>query len=105
MSKLYGLRRYFLRRHCHGLTYASQNEVKVDRLNHKMRKLRSKVGCSSDDLISPFPDKPKGMHWDTFDRLEWKDWEANREKMLIMSEEISRLEEEYSHFPTNQEEE
>jgi hypothetical protein len=92
VAKLYSLRRYFLCRHCHNLAYASQNEDKVARLNRKMRKLRSKVGGSSDDLISPFPEKPKGMHWETFLRLEQKDFEANREKMRIISEQISRLE-------------
>jgi hypothetical protein len=32
------------------------------------------------------------MHWDTFDRLEQKDFEADREKMHILSKQISRLE-------------
>jgi len=32
------------------------------------------------------------MHWDIFDRFEWKDFDADREKMLIMSALISRLE-------------
>lgn len=41
VSKLYGLGRYFLCRHCHNLAYASQNEDKTDRLNRKMRKLRA----------------------------------------------------------------
>ena len=39
------------------------------------------------------------MHWDTFDRLEQKDIEANREKMIIMSAEISRLGVEFGELP------
>jgi hypothetical protein len=35
------------------------------------------------------PEKPKGIHRDTFDRLELKDLEAHREKMLLLSSEIS----------------
>ena len=101
VSKLYGLGRYFLCRHCHNLAYASQNEDKVDRLNRKMRKLRAKVGGSYDDLISPFPEKPKGMHWDTFDRLEWKDFKANREKLRILSAQTSALEAEIGELPAD----
>ena len=40
------------------------------------------------------------MHWDTFDRLEQKDLEADREKMLLMlAAEISRLEGEFRDLP------
>ena len=98
---MYGLGRYFLCRHCHNLAYASQNEDKVDCLNRKMRKLRTKVGGNYDDLISPFPDKLKGMHWETFLQFEQKDFEANRKKMLIMSAEISRLEAEIGELPAD----
>jgi hypothetical protein len=65
-EQLCGLGRYFLCRHCHGLAYASQNEDKMARLNRKMTKPRNEVGDSSDDFISPSPEKPKGMHWETF---------------------------------------
>jgi hypothetical protein len=70
IAKLYLLGRYFLSRHCHNLVYASQNEDKMARRNRKMRKLRTKVGGDGDNVISPFPEKPKGMHWETFLRLE-----------------------------------
>jgi hypothetical protein len=39
------------------------------------------------------------MHGDTFDRLEQKDLEADRETMLVMSAEISRLEGEFGELP------
>jgi hypothetical protein len=48
----------------HNLAYASQREDRLDRLNRKMRKLRTKIGGDSDDVISPFPEEPKGMHWE-----------------------------------------
>ena len=105
VAKLYFLCGYFLCRRCHNLTYESQNEDKVDRLNRKMRKLRTKVGGNGEDLISPFPDKPKGMHWDTFDRLELKDFEADREKMRILSWQISTLESEIGRLSADPAEE
>ena len=50
-------------------------------------------------LISPFLEKPKGIHCETCPHLEQKDFEASREKMLIMSAEISRLEEQFGELP------
>ena len=66
-----------------------------------MRKLRTKVGGESDDVISPFPEKPKGMHWETFLRLEQKDFEAHTEKMRILSGQISALEAEIGKLPAD----
>jgi hypothetical protein len=37
---------------------------------------------------SPFPEKPKGMHWETL-RLEQKNLEADREKLRILYKQIS----------------
>jgi hypothetical protein len=39
------------------------------------------------------------VHWDTLDRLEQKDIEANWEKMINMSAKISRLEGEFGVLP------
>ena len=77
---------------CHDLAYASQNEDKMARLNRKMRDLRTRVGADDEDVIYPFPEKPKGMHLETLLRLEQKDFEANKEKMRILSGQISALE-------------
>ena len=43
----------------------------------------------------------KGDALGTFDRLEWKDFEAYREKMFIMSALISRLEGEFGALPAD----
>ena len=48
--------------------------------------------AQSDDVISPFLNKPKGMHSDTFYRLELRDFQANIEKKRIFFEQISALE-------------
>jgi hypothetical protein len=64
---LYGAGKYFLCRHCHGLAYASQQESVTDRSARKERKIRERLGGSN--LFEPFPEKPKGMHWKTYQRL------------------------------------
>ena len=80
---------------------ASQNEDRIDRLNRKMRNLRTKVWGNGNELISLFPEKPQGMHWGTFDRHEVKDFKALREKMRILSAEISALESEFGELPAD----
>ena len=68
VALLYGAWKYFLCRHCYGLTYSSQQESKPDRLMRKARKIRERLGAS-EDLFEPIFFKPKGMHKKTFDRL------------------------------------
>ena len=41
------------------------------------------------------------MHWETFLRLEPKDFEANSEKMCILSGQISALEAETGKLPAD----
>jgi hypothetical protein len=40
----------------------------MSRMMRKARKIRNKLGADS-DLSEPIWEKPKGMHWRTFDRL------------------------------------
>ena len=55
-------------RHCYDLRYASQREHLGDRALRKAQKIREQLGGDA-SLISPLPDKPKGMHWRTYDDL------------------------------------
>ena len=58
----------FLCRHCHRLAYECQREDLRNRLQRRARKARGRLnwngGGPGDDW-----QKPKGMHWATFDRL------------------------------------
>jgi hypothetical protein len=66
-AALYGGRR-FRCRWCAGLPYASQHETRDDRLLSRAQDIRVRLGGSA-SLDEPFPGKPKGMHWKTYDRL------------------------------------
>lgn len=63
---LYGAGKYFLCRHCHNLAYSSQTEDRANRSARKSRKIIEKLG--GDPYSDFLPDKPKGMHWRTYDR-------------------------------------
>jgi hypothetical protein len=42
-------------------------------------------------MTKPFPEKPKGMHHDTYDRLWWKHHEAEMEQLAGMREWLDKL--------------
>lgn len=68
VAKLYGAGKLFACRHCYDLAYQTQHEKFDGRMTLKAQKIRVKLGGSA-SLAEPFPDKPKGMHWKTYERL------------------------------------
>lgn len=68
VDKLYSGGKYFLCRHCYGLTYHSTREGFQSRMFNKARAIRQKLGGNA-GLAEQFPSKPKGMHWTTYDKL------------------------------------
>lgn len=67
---LYGGTHYRCRK-CWNLAYQTQNEDPASRAIMKAGKLRKRLG-GSECTEDPFPDKPKGMHWRTYERLRSK---------------------------------
>jgi hypothetical protein len=69
VAKIYlGTSPVFACRHCQCLTYASQNKTTRLRLIGKAMKIRMKLS-GSPNLCEPFPDRPKGLHRSTYERL------------------------------------
>ena len=87
VAVLYGAGKYFLCRHCHGLTYSSQQESLPDRLMRKSRKIRKQLG-GGNSLLDPFPFKPKNMHWETYYRLRYRAERANYVSCLIWGKQL-----------------
>ena len=68
VTKLYHAGRLFACRHCSRLAYASQQESAHFRGLWKAQKIRMRLGGSA-NMLEDFPEKPKGMHWRTYERL------------------------------------
>jgi len=70
-ATLYGGPR-FLCRVCQNLTYATaQSGDRLTTIDNRMRAIRRQLGAHAGPgwPCDPLPDKPRGMHWDTYDRL------------------------------------
>lgn len=61
---------HFLCRHCQNLTYKSSQagDDLTDRIHNRMYAIRRKLGAEG-SIMDPLPDKPKGMHTQTYLRL------------------------------------
>jgi hypothetical protein len=70
-AKLYLRRERFLCRLCHGLRYRSQLWGGIDRPRLSAQRIRGKLGGPI-GIAFPFPFKPKGMHWRTYERMKAK---------------------------------
>jgi hypothetical protein len=88
---LYGPGKYFLCRHCYELRYASQREDKAGRALRRAQKIRQRLGGSA-NMMEPFPERPKGMHHDTYMKLFWEHHEAEMKHLAGMREWLDKLE-------------
>jgi hypothetical protein len=68
VAKLYLAGELFACRHCYGLAYESQQQNPRTRARRRAQKIMMRLGGSG-DLADPFPEKPSGMHWRTYQRL------------------------------------
>jgi hypothetical protein len=67
VAVLYGAGRYFACRHCYDLAYQSQREQPYERAMRKSHNIIKRMGGDPDDDF--WPDKPRHMHWKTYNRL------------------------------------
>lgn len=82
---LYGVAVDYLCRRCYNLPYGSQHERELDRMLRRARQIRKRLGAS-ENLLEPIDEKPKGMHWDTFQRLveEEQHWNLGYDQAVAM---------------------
>ena len=93
VAVLYGLGKYFLCRYCYDLVYESQRENEMHRALRRAQAIRERLGGSA-NMTKPFSEKPKGMHWKTYERLWWEHHEAEMAQLVGMREWLDKLERE-----------
>jgi hypothetical protein len=91
VAVLYGPGRYFLCRHCYDLVYESQRENEMYRALRRAQTIRERLGGSA-NMTKPFPERPKGMHHETYMRLFWEHHEAEMEQLVGMREWLHKME-------------
>jgi hypothetical protein len=92
VAKVYLKGRYFLCRHCHNLTYSSQQEARRQAALRRCERIRQKLGGTA-NITLPFPKKPKGMHLKTCLRLlgEYeKAYEEYSQEMAMHLEQLTK---------------
>ena len=69
VAVLYAPGQYFACRQCGGLGYATQKEDAGDRASRRAEKLRKRLDWEP-GILNGDGGKPKGMHWETYQRLK-----------------------------------
>jgi hypothetical protein len=57
---------------------------------HRSRRIRQRLGGSA-NLMEPFPERPKGMHWSTYLRLYQDCTHAEMKYLRTSSERLEKL--------------
>jgi hypothetical protein len=80
----------FLCRHCWNLVYESQRERRSLRLVYKAQDIHRRLG-GGPGLGGPFPERPKGMHRATYERLRWEAEELEADSWGALAQEANLL--------------
>lgn len=87
---LFSVNGIFACRGCHDLAYASTRQDEAGACDRRIRQIANRLGSDGNGrrgFLWTMPDKPKGMHWRTYDRLtrELAREHAQREELFVES--------------------
>ena len=78
-------------RHCYRLTYATRQAVPRDRHLLRAQRIRRRLG-GSPNMLEDFPPRPKGMHWQRYERMRDVHDLAQGKAMMGFMQFVDRLE-------------
>ena len=84
-------------RHCHGLTYTTRQAAPRYRLILKAQKIRERLGGDL-GVTNAFPDRPKGMHRQRYDRLRAVQDQAVGSSLAMLTPLIERAKDTMNEF-------
>jgi hypothetical protein len=64
----------------------------MHRALRRVQAIRERLGGSA-NMLTPFPEKPKRMHWETYERVWWEYHEADMEQLAGMREWLDKVKE------------
>jgi hypothetical protein len=71
-------------RNCYCLSYATRQVSLPYRLILKGQKVRERLGWHDLGIANPFPPRPKGMHWQRYDRLRARHDRALEQSLTLL---------------------
>ena len=87
----------FACRHCQKLVYECQRETEDDRAMRRADTIRQRLGWGA-GIANPIGNKPKGMHWRTFERLlrdynrhAMASWEGAAKRLGLLNRRLDGL--------------
>ena len=91
--KLYAAGNHFRCRHCYHLSYSSKNESQWDRALRQRNKQRRRLS-GNNGLEAYTAQKPKGMWWRTYQRLQERAYEAEQrsdDEFIVMARRLVKM--------------
>jgi hypothetical protein len=75
-------------RQCYDLTYATRQVGLRHRMILRGVKVRERLGSHDLGIANPFPPKPKGMHWQRYERLRARHDQALEQSLALLKFQI-----------------
>lgn len=91
---LFSVNGLFACRGCHDLAYTSTREDEAGACDRRIRQIGDRLGSDGNGrqgFLWTMPDKPKGMHWRTYDRLTRELYHEHERREDLFAESAAKI--------------